>query len=127
MVSKLGKELRKIRIDCDETAKDMSTKLGVHYITLINVENGKSNPSENLLNKILEVYGEFTTKKTMLKAFKASKLIKESKPKAVKIKAHFTTWVKSTEDQKLLSTIVKKFGHLSKTQKEALTQLVERA
>ncbi len=41
MLTRLGKELRKIRLDNDELLKDMAQKLGVTVAYLSAVENGK--------------------------------------------------------------------------------------
>lgn len=41
MLTKLGKELRKIRLDNDQLLKDMAQKLGVTVAYLSAVENGK--------------------------------------------------------------------------------------
>lgn len=43
MLTRLGKELRKIRLDNDELLKDMAQKLGVTVAYLSAVENGKRN------------------------------------------------------------------------------------
>lgn len=40
MLTRLGKELRKIRLDRDELMKDMARKLGVTVAYLSAVENG---------------------------------------------------------------------------------------
>lgn len=52
----LGKELRIIRIKKDENLYDMATKLGISTSYLSSIENGIRNMSNDLIEKLQEVY-----------------------------------------------------------------------
>lgn len=56
MATRLGKLLRKIRIDRDEYLKNMAEHLGVTSAYLSAIENGKRNMSDALLDRLAEVY-----------------------------------------------------------------------
>ena len=52
MVTSLGKELRKLRIDRGEVLRDMAEKLSISSAYLSSIENGKRRASESLVEKI---------------------------------------------------------------------------
>lgn len=56
MLTKFGKELRKIRLDRDELLKDMAQKLGVTVAYLSAVENGKRKIPESWLSILSKKY-----------------------------------------------------------------------
>lgn len=56
MLTNFGKELRKIRVENDETLKDMGDRIGVSASFLSAVENGKKNVGEKFIRKIAETY-----------------------------------------------------------------------
>ncbi len=56
MATRLGKLLRKIRIDRDEYLKNMAEHLGITSAYLSAIENGKRNMSDALLQKLADVY-----------------------------------------------------------------------
>lgn len=56
MLTKFGKELRKIRLDRDELLKDMAQKLGVTVAYLSAVENGNRKIPESWLSILSKEY-----------------------------------------------------------------------
>lgn len=55
-ITPFGKELRHIRIDRNETLRDMADRLAVSNSTLSGVEHGKFPPSDGLRELIVEKY-----------------------------------------------------------------------
>ncbi|GBQ55565.1 MULTISPECIES: helix-turn-helix domain-containing protein [Komagataeibacter] len=65
MVTELGKELRKIRIDRDERLMDMADKLGKSSAFVSAIEVGKKSPPpgfEDAVAKIYELASDMVTK-----------------------------------------------------------------
>lgn len=56
MLTKFGKQLRKIRIEYDQRLKDMADKLGVTVAYLSAVENGNRAVPDAWVNKIANEY-----------------------------------------------------------------------
>lgn len=56
MLTRLGKELRKIRLDNDQLLKDMAQKLGVTVAYLSAVENGKRKFPDSWIHIIASEY-----------------------------------------------------------------------
>lgn len=56
MLTDLGKELRKIRINNDEILKDMATKLEITPAYLSAIENGKRNPTKKFMDALFSIY-----------------------------------------------------------------------
>ncbi|MCI9600545.1 MAG: helix-turn-helix transcriptional regulator [Lachnospiraceae bacterium] len=61
MLTKFGKELRKLRIEHDEMLKDMADRIGVTSAYLSAVENGKRKVPASWIGIIGEEYGLSTT------------------------------------------------------------------
>ena len=56
MLTKLGKSLRRLRIDRGLLLKDMADDLGFTSAYLSSIENGKRKPSLDLVDKVIEKY-----------------------------------------------------------------------
>lgn|SRR5574344_1653279 len=56
MVSKFGKELRKLRIDKDQNINSMAKKLGISISYLSSIEAGKRRIPNDMVNKIIDMY-----------------------------------------------------------------------
>lgn len=56
MSTKFGKELRKLRIDHDDTIHDMATKLNISISYLSAIEAGKRNIPNDMVQKIISIY-----------------------------------------------------------------------
>lgn len=56
MATAFGKELRKLRIDKDETIHMMAKKLGISISYLSAIEAGSRNIPEKMVDKIIEKY-----------------------------------------------------------------------
>ncbi len=56
MLTLLGKELRKIRINNDEILKDMASKLGITSAYLSAIENGKREPTKKFMDTLFSIY-----------------------------------------------------------------------
>ena len=68
MITKIGKFLRKLRIDKGEILKDMATKLDVSSAFLSAVENGKKKFPDTWYKKIENLYSLSTQQVAELKA-----------------------------------------------------------
>ncbi|MCG5512798.1 helix-turn-helix domain-containing protein [Ectothiorhodospira shaposhnikovii] len=58
VLTQFGKELRKIRIDRDQTLQDMAGELGMSSVKLANIEFGRIPVSNRLLEIIVGMYAE---------------------------------------------------------------------
>ncbi len=56
MLTELGKELRKIRINNNERLKDMASKLGITSAYLSAIENGKREPTNKFMDTLFSIY-----------------------------------------------------------------------
>ena len=56
MITSLGRQLRIIRINCDETLKNMSDRIGISSAYLSAIENGNRDMSSEILDKIITEY-----------------------------------------------------------------------
>lgn len=63
----LGKELMKIRVDNNESQKDMAKKLNISTSYLSSIENGLKNPPSNCCEKIIKYYDLTENQKIKLK------------------------------------------------------------
>lgn len=64
MLTKFGKELKKIRVDNDEILKDMAAKLNVTAAYLSAVENGNRNIPDSWINILSDKY-QLTERETL--------------------------------------------------------------
>lgn len=58
MITELGKELRKLRIDLGETLMDMSNRLNVSSAFLSAIETGRKRIPDDFLERLSEKYSE---------------------------------------------------------------------
>ena len=56
MITSLGRQLIIIRINCDETLKNMSDRIGISSAYLSAIENGNRDMPSELLDKIITEY-----------------------------------------------------------------------
>ncbi len=56
MVTELGKEIRKLRIDKEENLSSMSKKLGISISYLSAIENGLREVPSNFIDKLSDIY-----------------------------------------------------------------------
>lgn len=56
MITELGKEIRKLRIDKDENLSSMSKKLGISVSYLSAIENGTREIPADFVDKLNEIY-----------------------------------------------------------------------
>ena len=66
MITALGKELRRMRIDSGELLKDMADKLNITPSYLSSIENGKRKPTRDFIDKVIVVYNLTTSQKKKL-------------------------------------------------------------
>lgn len=67
MLTSLGKELRKLRIDRSEVLRDMAEKLSISPAYLSSIENGKRRASEELIEKLESLYSLNSAEKKNLR------------------------------------------------------------
>jgi len=56
-VNKIGKTIKKRRKELKLELKDLQDYSGVNYVSISDIENGKSNPTIKTLEKLLDVLG----------------------------------------------------------------------
>ena len=56
--TELGKELAKLRIDFNETSKEMAAKLGMSSSNLFNIETGACEVAYDFITKVAGMYGK---------------------------------------------------------------------
>lgn len=57
VLEKLGKNLKRYRLDCGMTQEVLAEKVGIHPTYVGKLESGKNNPSVKLLFKISRALG----------------------------------------------------------------------
>lgn len=73
MLTELGKELRKIRINNNEILKDMASKLGITSAYLSAIENGKREPTNKFMETLFSMYNiSSEDKKNLTQAFQST-------------------------------------------------------
>lgn len=63
MITKFGKELRKLRLDLGITLNDMALKSGVSPSLLSSAETGKKTATETLIDKLADAFDEVQARK----------------------------------------------------------------
>lgn len=66
MITALGKELRRMRIDSGELLKDMADKLKITPSYLSSIENGKRKPTRDFIDKVVIMYNLTNPQKKIL-------------------------------------------------------------
>ncbi|RXK12059.1 transcriptional regulator [Halarcobacter mediterraneus] len=56
-IKKIGKTIRNRRKQLNLELKDLQDYSGVNYVSISDIENGKSNPTIKTLEKLLDVLG----------------------------------------------------------------------
>ncbi|HIY34284.1 MAG TPA: helix-turn-helix domain-containing protein [Candidatus Eubacterium faecigallinarum] len=70
MLTDLGKELRRIRINNDEILKNMAAKLEITPAYLSAIENGKREPTKKFMDTLFKVYNvPCEEQKNLIQAF----------------------------------------------------------
>ena len=54
---KIGKIIKKRRLELSLELKDLQDYSGVNYVSISDIENGKANPTVKTLEKLLDVLG----------------------------------------------------------------------
>ncbi|WP_304306659.1 helix-turn-helix domain-containing protein [Pseudacidovorax intermedius] len=63
MITRFGKELRKLRLDLGITLNDMAVSIGVSPSLLSSAETGKKTATPSLIEKLAEAYGQVRERK----------------------------------------------------------------
>ena len=115
MATRLGKLLRKIRIDRDEYMKNMAERLGITSAYLSAIENGKRNMGNALLEKLAEVYSL------------PEDALNELKEAAIQSKDKIEIGVASASENKqnVAWTLARKFDDLSDRQIDQIQKILE--
>jgi transcriptional regulator with XRE-family HTH domain len=115
MITKLGIQLRKIRLDCGEILKNMSDKLDMSSAYLSSIENGHRVTPKDMLYKILDKYNLDTdTVENLTKAFEVSKY-----ETALNIKN------KETEEQVLAYSFAREFDTFAESEDEKIQKIID--
>lgn len=112
MLTVFGKALRKIRIERGELLKDMAANLGVSSSYLSSVENGKKDPTSELMARIFSVYSFTEEEKQNLEEARALTIrelhIRLSEP----------------EDEEIGLLFARKLNQLSDAQRSKIIQIL---
>lgn len=114
MLSPFGRELRVFRMDNGELLKEMATNLGVTPAYLSAVENGKKEPTDELMNRIYKAYQLDENQMTAFEDAKAKTL------KMVRI--NFSR----DEEEEVGLLFARKLGSLSANQRDAILEILRK-
>lgn len=112
----LGKHLRKLRVDREETAKEMASKLGVTSSYLSAIELGKRRMSINLKDKIIEKYCYSKEDIDLIEEL----VIQDS----TMIKLHVDHL--NLEERKILFALIRKIKELSQEDLDKIRKIIEK-
>lgn len=115
MATRLGKLLRKIRVDRDEYMKNMAERLEITSAYLSAIENGKRNMSIALLNKLAEAYSL------------SEESLNELKEAAMQSKDKIEIGIAALSENKqnVAWTFARKFDNLSDRQIDKIKEILE--
>lgn len=115
MITNFGRILRKIRIDYDETMRDMAEKLGVTASYLSAVEKGKRNVSDGWIDILAKKYD--------LKSLGIN--LETLEMEAYKSRQNIRIGLDSmcSDDKDLFLSIIKHFNKLDETTKTQMREI----
>lgn len=112
MLTPFGRELRVFRMDNGELLKEMATNLGVTPAYLSAVENGKKEPTDELMNRIYKAY---QLNEDQITAFE------DAKAKTLRVvRINFS----QDEDEEVGLLFARKLSSLSEHQREAILKIL---
>jgi transcriptional regulator with XRE-family HTH domain len=111
VITRLGKLLRKTRIDNDELLFDMAKKLNVSSAFLSAVENGKKSAPKEWVTELNKLYG--LDMDELQKAIEDSQLI-----------VKFNMAKKTPKDKQLIATFARTFDELDDNTKDQIRRLL---
>ena len=103
MASKFGKELRKIRVDYEDSINDMAKKLGISMSYLSAIEAGKRNIPSDMVSKIISSYKLSKER---------SEILKQSEVESAK-QINIDLSTVSVEQRKLVFALSRKINDIS--------------
>jgi|ERR1039457_74437 transcriptional regulator with XRE-family HTH domain len=115
MITQLGKELKKLRIDLGITLMDMSKKIGVSSAFLSAIETGRKRVPENFLEGLAAAYPEVNQHKDQYEV-----LINQAR-KEVRLMFNGN----NIEDAKLATALARRFNNLDANEREKLMKFLE--
>lgn len=114
MLTPFGKELRIFRMERGELLKDMAEKLSVSPAYLSAIENGKKDPTDELMRRIEDAYEIGKDEKEQLE---------EAKAKTLKlVKLHFS----NEEEEEVGLLFARKFDSLSQEQRQGIIEILNK-
>lgn len=115
MLTPLGRELRRLRLDRNWLLKDMADGIGVSPSFLSGVETGRKSLPDGMLAKVRK-WGNLTPEEAQRLETAADQSTKEVR---IKAPSHF-----SSEDREALAVLARKFGELDDEQRERFRALI---
>ena len=115
MLTPLGRELRRLRLDRNWLLKDMADGIGVSPSFLSSVETGRKSPPNDFLARIRK-WGKLTPEEVQRLATAADELTKEVR---IKAPVHY-----SNQDREALAVLARRFGELSEEQRARIRELI---
>lgn len=114
MATLFGKELRKIRIDCDERLLDMAKRLTKTAAFISAIETGRKSPPVGFEDSVAETYN----------------LSKEVRQKLVRtadqVRKNFTLTPKTDEGRATIGLLARKINNLSDYDLEGIKNILEK-
>lgn len=112
MLTPFGKALRVFRVENGELLKDMAVRLGVTPAYLSAIENGKKEPTDELMTRLYKAYDFSSEQKEELEAAK------------VKTQKYIKLSFEDDEDGDLGLLFARSLGSLSDTQRMDIRQIL---
>ncbi|RTL35396.1 MAG: XRE family transcriptional regulator [Rhodocyclaceae bacterium] len=117
MLTELGKELRKLRIDRGLTMMDMAGELGYSTAMLSGIETGRKRVPEDVVDRLMRAYPDLGARRDQFEA-----LVNLANREARVSLSNATT-----EDAELVTELARRFSTLSNEQKDNLRNLLKRS
>lgn len=116
MVTELGKELRKLRIDRSLTMMDMAKEMGYSTAMLSGIETARKRAPDDFIDRLERAYPDLRNRREQ---FEALINLANAEARVSLIDA-------STEDAELVTELARRFSSLSSDQKDSLRNLLKR-
>ena len=116
MLTALGKDLRKLRIDRGVNMMEMAAAMGLSTAMLSAIETGRKRVPGDFVDRLERAYPELTARRTQLEALVnlANREVRVSLDEA------------SEDDALLVTELARRFSDLSDGQKDSLRSLLKR-
>lgn len=114
MLTALGKELRKLRIDDGTNMANMARAIGVSTAMLSAIETGRKKVPSDFVDRLMQVYPELIERRAQIEALVnlANKEVRVNLDEA------------SEEDAQLVTELARRFSDLSDKEKDSIRNML---